>query len=131
MRVLVFEPGKPAYVKEIPNELKAMQEIVGGYIETVYFEEKGDAVILCNEDGICRELPPNRAVNGDLILGTFFVVGCSARDGEADFTSLTDEQVEKYSSMFAATVEDLDPNEMLALILDRIIEELNDMRSEL
>ena len=76
MRILVCEPKKLPYVKEIPKELEAMQEIVGGYIETVdfedvYYEGQSGAVILCNEDGIGRELPPNRAVNGDLILGTF------------------------------------------------------------
>ena len=35
MRIVVVEPGKPAYESEIENSLSAEQEIVGGYIEAV------------------------------------------------------------------------------------------------
>lgn len=31
--VVVAEPGKAAEVREIPNTLEALQDIVGGYIE--------------------------------------------------------------------------------------------------
>ena len=43
MKILVCEPEKPPYVKEISEDVSDMQAVVGGYIEAVYFEEKGDA----------------------------------------------------------------------------------------
>lgn len=35
MKVLVVEPLKPCYVREIEG-LKAMQDLVGGHIEAIY-----------------------------------------------------------------------------------------------
>ena len=35
IRVLVIEPGKNPEEREIDNDLKTMQELVGGYIEPV------------------------------------------------------------------------------------------------
>lgn len=40
MRILVFEPLKEPYVKDIEDDIHAMQEIVGGSIEPIYFEPK-------------------------------------------------------------------------------------------
>ena len=40
LTVLVVEPAKPPYVKQIPDTLQAMQEIVGGNIDATYpFED--------------------------------------------------------------------------------------------
>ena len=50
MKILVCEPEKPPYVKEISEDVSDMQAVVGGYIEAVYFEEKGDALIFCNDE---------------------------------------------------------------------------------
>ena len=36
LTVLVVEPAKPPYVKQIPDTLQAMQEIVGGNIDATY-----------------------------------------------------------------------------------------------
>ena len=38
MRILVFEPLKEPYVKDIEDDIHAMQEVVGGSIESIYFE---------------------------------------------------------------------------------------------
>ena len=51
MKVLVVEPLKPCYVREIEG-LQAMQEIVGGHIEAIYPYEEQVAVI-ANEEGSC------------------------------------------------------------------------------
>lgn len=40
MRILVFEPLKEPYVRDIEDDIHAMQEIVGGSIEPIYFEPK-------------------------------------------------------------------------------------------
>ena len=58
MKVLVVEPMKPCYVREIEG-LKAMQEIVGGHIEAIYpFKEQ--VAIIANEKGKLMGLPYNR-----------------------------------------------------------------------
>ena len=69
MKVLVVEPLKPCYVREIEG-LQAMQEIVGGHIEAIYPYEEQVAVI-ANEEGKLLGLPYNRPLldeHGDLHL---------------------------------------------------------------
>ena len=40
MKILVVEPEKAPYEREISDDLHEMQEVVGGLIEPVYFEPK-------------------------------------------------------------------------------------------
>ena len=97
MKILVCEPGKHPYVKEIEHTLKNLQKEVGGYIQALYpFEE--EVAVVCNEEGLFIEsLEWNRAVEKyGPIKGTFFVCGL----GFEDFTGLTDEQIEKYKALF-------------------------------
>ena len=86
---------------EINNDLKALQEAVGGTIAAVYpFADP--VAIICNDDGKLMGLPLNRALrdeNGemyDAVAGTFLVVGL----GEEDFASLTPEMAQKYEQLF-------------------------------
>ena len=83
MRILVFEPFNPSYIKEIKHDLDEFQAIVGGYCEWVP-TERNDILIICNEEGKLLNLPFDRG-----FYGTFFVVGLS----ESKETSLTDEQI--------------------------------------
>ena len=101
MKVLVVEPEKEPYVKEINSGLASLQKEVGGYIEAVYpFEDP--VAIICNEEGKLEGLPHNRALcdeDGhvyDIIAGTFLIAGLS----EDNFCSLDDAQVEKYSALY-------------------------------
>lgn len=100
MRILVVEPMKPCEVREIPDTLEAMQQTVGGYIESVSFEREA---IVCNEQGKILGLPYNRPLldeSGliplDILHGTFFITGVS---GES-FVSLTDEQIHRYKGLY-------------------------------
>ena len=103
MKVLVMEPTKTPYVKEISHDLHEMQEIVGGYIEPIYFEEKEDAIVYCNDEFLLHDYAPNRFVGEILVHGTFFVVGNTRNDyGEWESCSLTEEQVAKYMQQFWA-----------------------------
>ena len=99
--VLVVEPGREPYVKEIDSGLKSLQSEVGGWIEAIYpFEE--EVALICNEEGKLSDLPLNRALMDsdgeiyDIIAGTFLVVGL----GEEDFCSLSDEYIKKFSDRF-------------------------------
>lgn len=101
MKILIVEPQKPPYSKNICGTLEELQTIVGGYIQAIYpFDDP--IAIVCNEEGKLIGLPPNRLIfdnSGrvyDLICGTFFVVGLGAED----FISLTDNELEKYSQYF-------------------------------
>ena len=58
MKVLMVEPHKNAYEADIGNDLKSMQEAVGGSIEAAYFFEEPVALV-CNEEGKINGLELN------------------------------------------------------------------------
>lgn len=88
MQVIRKDPGKPPRLVEIPNTLKALQQAVGGPIETVTFYV--DATIICNEAGRLMGLPYNCRFLGIDFVGPILVVGV---DGDG-FCSLSDEGAE-------------------------------------
>ena len=93
MKVLVVEPQKPCRVQEI-NSLADMQRIVGGDIEAVYpFQEP--VALVCNSEGKLLGLPMNRPLLDEDRL-PFFIAGL----GQEDFISLTDEQIQRYKSLY-------------------------------
>ena len=104
--VLVLEPSKKPYVKEIENTLKSLQHEVGGYIQAVY--PWADQVgLVCDEEAKINGKQLNRALRDDsgkiydVVAGTFLIVGLS----DEDFCSLTDEQVKKFSDLFSQPEE--------------------------
>jgi len=109
MKILVVEPEKAPYELEIGNNVCAMQEVVGGYIEPVYFEEKGDAIAWCNDEFLLNGSQPNRMVGDVLVHGTFFISGNYQNEyGEWDSRSLTDEQISRYSEEFAEPLQEIE-----------------------
>lgn len=103
MTVLIVESGKVPRRAEIGNDLKSMQNVVGGLIQAVYpFEEP--VALICNEEGKLQNLPMNRFLldeDGliyDLIVGTFFL--CAAPADSENFESLSEEQLARYQEMF-------------------------------
>lgn len=73
INVYVKEPGKEPEKRTIPNTLEALQEIVGGYIET--FRVASDLTIICNEEGRLLGLPYNCTVCGEAFVGTLIIAG--------------------------------------------------------
>ena len=57
MRILVVEPTKDPYVKEIDGSLTSMQAIVGGFIQAVEPFEDPNVLLLCNEEAKLLGLP--------------------------------------------------------------------------
>ncbi len=101
IKVLVVEPKKEPYVKEISPGLESLQREVGGYIEAVYpFEDP--VALICNEEGKLDGLPLNRALYNergnlrDVISGTMLVVGLT----EDNFGALSPELLEKYAEVY-------------------------------
>ena len=100
MKILVVEPLRPCRVQEV-DSLADMQQLVGGDIEAVYpFQEL--VALVCNSEGKLLGLPMNRPLLDkdylpyDIIRGTFFVAGL----GQENFVSLTDEQIQRYKSLY-------------------------------
>ena len=106
MKILVIEPMKEPYVKEIDGELETMQNIVGGIIQAIYPFDHPEIALVCNDEGKLMRLRPNRALFDDdgnivdIVAGTFFL--CSAPTESENFESLTDEQIETYKKRFEA-----------------------------
>ena len=114
MKVLVVEPHKTPYVKDIDPGLAPLQREVRGCIEAVYpFED--EVCVICNEDGNLLKMEPNRTLYDDdneiydIIVGPFLVVGI----GEDEFIDLTPEQQYKYAETF-------EPPERFEYINDRL-----------
>ena len=102
MTVLKVFPGKRPETVVLPDTLEDLQKAVGGYIEVIHpFDDS--ACIICNEEGKLNGLPMNRALTDDsgkitdIIAGAFLVAGVS----DEGFSSLSAEQIRKYSDMYA------------------------------
>lgn len=95
IRILKIEPGKIPYEKEINNDLKGIQAEVEGLFECVYLDDNCIAVV--NEEGKINGMELNRRIGNDIIAGPFFICGDSE---EGEFVSLTDEQLNKFTSEY-------------------------------
>ena len=101
MTVLVVEPRKEPYLKEIDPGLHSLQAEVGGDI-TASYPFSDPVGLVCNDEGKLIGLELNRGLRDeegnlyDIMAGTFLVVGLS----EEDFTSLPPELAQKYTEHF-------------------------------
>ena len=101
IKVLMIEPEKKPYVKEIGSDLESLQHEVDGDIEAFYPTEDEVAFIV-NEEGKVNGLPLNRAIRNDdgviidIAAGNLLITGL----GESDFASLDEERIKKYSERF-------------------------------
>ena len=99
LSVLQIAPGQHPKPIEIDNDLKALQQAVGGSIGASY---PFAVAIVYNDDGKLMGLPLNRALRDesgeayDVVAGMFLVVGL----GEEDFASLSPELTQKYEEIF-------------------------------
>ena len=102
LSVLKIAPGQYPQQVEIDNDLKALQQAVGGSIGASYPFAVDPVAIVYNDDAKLMGLPLNRALrdeNGqmyDAVAGTFLVVGLD----EEDFVSLSPELAQKYEEHF-------------------------------
>ena len=102
IHVLVIEPGKKPYEKDIGSDLASLQNAVGGYIQAIYPYDEPVAIV-CDEEGKLSGKELNRALRDDdgdiydVIAGTFLLVGL----GEEDFASLSPELCEQFKEKFA------------------------------
>ena len=77
--MVIKEPGKAPRVEPMfDNDLKAFQEAVGGYIETVTVST--DLVIICNEEWRLIGLPWNVTAFGVDFGGTIVAAGIKGEE---------------------------------------------------
>lgn len=77
MKAIRKKPGCEPELIDIDNTLAALQQEVGGYIETVSI---ADVVIICNEEGRLCGLPYNGRVCGVDVVGTVLIVGTKGEE---------------------------------------------------
>ena len=100
--VLKVAPGAAPEVVTLKNDLHSLQEAVSidapyvGLIEVMYLD--WNTCILLNEEGKLIGLTPNRRYGQDILCGVFYVLGT---DEEGEFTSLSEEEIERYTKLFA------------------------------
>ena len=101
LTVLVVEPMKEPYVKEIDPGLHALQAEVGGDIAASYPFDDSVGLVL-NDEGKLIGLDLNRSLRDehgeiyDIVAGTFLVVGL----GPESFASLPPDMIQKYTEQF-------------------------------
>jgi hypothetical protein len=84
IKIVMFKVGKDPEVSEMKNTVKGMQKAIGGYVQVLNVGA-GSMVILCDEEGLMKNLRYNRG-----LLGDWLIVGSR----EEEFISLTEEQIE-------------------------------------
>ena len=122
IKVLKVEPKSAPVVHTLKNELTALQDAVSigaddrGLIEVI---DLNDTVcVLCNEESKMIGLEPNRRFVDDILCGVFYVVGQNRR---REFVSLSEEQIEQYSQIFA-NIDTFSEGEVENSIIVRFIE---------
>ena len=110
LRVVVLEPGLPAYEGEIGPDLKSMQRAVGGGLIEVTCPFADSVAVVGNDEAKLIGMEGNRHIAGQVYAGPLFIVG---DDGEGGFCSLTNEQVAGYCQQFAQP-EDITQEEVQA-----------------
>lgn len=95
IKVLKVEPKKKPEICLLKNDLKSLQEAVGGLIEIISLDV--GVALLCNEEGKLIGLEPNRRLGSDIIVGTFYVLG---DDENGVLKSISEEDAEYYAEIF-------------------------------
>ena len=92
--------------------LESLQQIVGGYIETVRpIRLRGDLLMIVNEEGLLQNLPVNEVgsylygidLHGNPIVGNIAIVDRGYRNGEPDLVGLSPMLAEEILRKFMYT----------------------------
>ena len=90
MKVIVKRPNEKLEAIEVGNELEKLQQLVGGYIETIPY--KDNIIVLLDEEGRLKDSEDNIIVpKYGMLVGNIIFIGT---EGE-DFTSLTEDQIQE------------------------------------
>ena len=114
LRMLMIQPHKTPIVTYVKDELDSLQMAVSDHCEDAYIEYTypfdDDCMVLGNEEAKLNGMEGNRRLGNSIYAGPIFI---TRDDGVGGLCSLTDEQVLKYSEMFAEP-QDISPEETQA-----------------
>lgn len=102
IKAVMAVPGKTARVTEIGTTLEELQKAVGGGNIEVFYPFEEEVCVICSEEGKYNGMEPCRAIYdtdgkiADIIFGPFLICVCAGEE----FTSLSDEQQQKYRGRF-------------------------------
>lgn len=102
IKVLMVEPGKKAYEKEIGTTLQELYSALDCECIQTFYPYEDLVVIVCDDEGKINGGRPNRAIYGedgkmmDIVCGKFFICDCSTDQ----FKSLPDDMMQKYKKQF-------------------------------
>lgn len=110
LRVILCKPSERAKVTEIGEDLKSMQDAVGGMIEEYmpFYDENDPRVenvaIICDDEGKMKQKELNRAIRDekgniqDVIAGPFFI--CYAPVESEKFESLPKDLEDRFREKY-------------------------------
>ena len=103
IKIMIKEPNKEPYIKEIEDTLENLQAIVGGLIDCVEMPGVRNVDIYFDDEGLLKHKPGNiwLAGTGDCIKGTCYMVGFDPKEGENISLTYTQiKQCERYVKTF-------------------------------
>ena len=129
LKILYKKIGREPVVMEIEDTLEKKQELVGGLIEVIPYNDK---LIVCNEEGKIMNLKPNVIFDYDYIAGNFFVVNDDYKN--AGIKSLKNYEIEEIKKDLNKYSVKYNQNEMKEIIEDEdsnVLEFYKDYEEEL
>ena len=97
IKVLVVEPKKEPYIKEMKNTIGEVYGIVYAPIEMLKIEEDVFLIQSLGAKNIKDAFfPANRMFKGNILYSNFVIIG----KNDDTFISLSNEQIKKYTNMF-------------------------------
>ena len=112
LRMLMIQPHRTPIVTYVKDDLASLQRAVSDHCEESYIEYtypfEDDCMILGNEEAKLNGMEGNRRLGNGIYAGPIFV---TRDDGVGGLCSLTKEQAQKYSEMFAKP-QDISPEEV-------------------
>ena len=78
IRIFIKRPDVAVEAIEVPNTLKALQELVDGNIEVIGLFP--NIVVIVNEDGVLKSMPFNMYLGGHWLCGPVLFVGVKGED---------------------------------------------------
>lgn len=121
IQIIVCRVGQPPVAEHIDNELDGLRKVIdGGYLQHIILafgsadpsSPRARFDVLCDEDGIAKELPFNRTVGGHHIHGTFFI--CRSKGDE--FAGVSDAEATQLLASLAATAPPSAPSSKPKLV---------------
>lgn len=101
LRVLMLQPHQPPVETRVMDDLDHWQRAVSDHGEDALMEVtypfEDNCVVVGNEEAKLNGMEGNRRVEGSVYAGPIFLVG---DNGEGEFCSLTDDQIEHYAERF-------------------------------